>query len=299
VQNSGVRCGFGPADRSNDRRPSSTDGAKTRTAVNPLVRDARSEILAGTLSTEHRVFLTYLDDVLQNVIVITAMCAEENGYLMDLEFYLPEMPWEGWNSTIVQVIDVLVREGCDMLSLGGTYGCKIESSPAADPEIDRILDDLRERNIVNDGGNLQFKNKFRPETGNDLLCRPWGVAIQGTSIDIIMMIADPENTQTSDEENHNGMALPPASVAPAARIEAAPRPPAATAEPRGGASRRPAIEDWTGARILAEAGSIPSRSRTSTSTSILKTDSWAQLEMPAIAAQMRHLQCAGYNSRSG
>ncbi len=262
---------------------------ETRTAVNPLVRDVRSEILAGTLSTEHRVFLTYLDDVLQNVIVITAMCAEENGYLMDLEFYLPEMPLGGLEFAIVRIIDVLVREGCGMLSLGGTYGCKIESSPAADPEIDRILDDLRERNIVNDGGNLQFKNKFRPETGTIFLCRPVGSGNPGNVIDIIMMIADPENTQTSDEENHNGMALPPASVAPPAPIEAAPRRPAATSEParahRGGS----AIEGVDRARILAESGFNPLKIPHEHVDFDLKTDSWAQLGMPAIAAQMRHL----------
>jgi hypothetical protein len=50
---------------------------ETRTAVNPLVRDVRSEILAGTLSTEHRVFLTYLDDVLQNVILVVISEAQE------------------------------------------------------------------------------------------------------------------------------------------------------------------------------------------------------------------------------
>ena len=68
-----------------------------RTMVNPLVHDVKREILAGTLRDEHRLFLTYLDDVLQNVILITAMSSADNGYLMDLEFYPPNMRWGDWS----------------------------------------------------------------------------------------------------------------------------------------------------------------------------------------------------------
>ncbi|MBO0798713.1 MAG: DUF2156 domain-containing protein, partial [Blastocatellia bacterium] len=147
---------------------------QTKTMVNPLVDDARGAILAGTLSAEHRLFLTYLDDVLQNVILITAMSPEQNGYLMDLEFYPPEMPLGGLEFAIVRIIDALVAEGCDVLSLGGTYGCKLNSSVSADPEIEKILDDLRAQKIFNEAGNLQFKNKFRPENRTVYLCRPVG-----------------------------------------------------------------------------------------------------------------------------
>ncbi|HXH38834.1 MAG TPA: beta-ketoacyl synthase N-terminal-like domain-containing protein, partial [Thermoanaerobaculia bacterium] len=269
---------------------------ETRTAVNPLVRDVRAEILAGTLSTEHRLFLTYLDGVLQNAILITAMCAEENGYLMDLEFYLPEMPLGGLEFAIVQIIHVLMREGCDVLSLGGTYGCKIESSPTADPEIDKILDDLREQNIFNDAGNLQFKNKFRPEDRTIFLCRPVGSGNPGNVLDIIMMIADPEKTQTSDDENHNGMTVSSGSVP---STETARRSTATTSEPRahrGG----PDLKGVDRSRILAERGFNPLKIPHEHVEFDLKTDSWSQLEMPAIAAQMRHLhgqllQPAGVN----
>src|SRR5260370_19477100 len=176
---------------------------EARTMVNPLVQDVKGEILAGTLRAEHRLFLTYLDDVLQNVVLITGMSSEESGYLMDLEFYPPDMPMGGLEFAIVQIIEVLVAEGCDVLSMGGTYGCKLNSSANADPEIDKILDDLREQNIFNDEGNLQFKNKFRPENKTIFLCRPAGSGDPDNVIDIIMMIADPEKMQTSDEENHN------------------------------------------------------------------------------------------------
>ena len=116
-----------------------------RTMVNPLVYDVKGEILAGTLHSDHRLFLTYLEGVLQNVILITPMCSQQNGYLMDLEFYPPEMPLGGLEFGIVEIIKALVAEGCDLLSLGGTYGCKLADCANADPEIDKILDELRDR----------------------------------------------------------------------------------------------------------------------------------------------------------
>ncbi|MEO8036368.1 MAG: phosphatidylglycerol lysyltransferase domain-containing protein, partial [Acidobacteriota bacterium] len=131
---------------------------ESRTVVNPLVHQMRADVLAGAVGSEHRLFLTYLDDVLQNVILVTPMCEEENGCLMDLEFYLPDMPLGGLEFAIVEIIERLVREGRDVLSLGGTYGCKLEPSAAADPEVDKILDELRAQNIFNEEGNLQFNS---------------------------------------------------------------------------------------------------------------------------------------------
>jgi polyketide synthase PksN len=117
----------------------------SRTVVNPLIYDVKAEIVAGALPSDHRLFLTYLGDVLQNAILITRMSEDDPGYLMDLEFYRPDMPLGGLEFAIVQIIDVLVREGCDVLSLGGTYGVKLESCANADPGVDKILDDLRAR----------------------------------------------------------------------------------------------------------------------------------------------------------
>ncbi|MBQ0740029.1 hypothetical protein J9332_37670, partial [Aquimarina celericrescens] len=84
----------------------------------------------------------------------------------------------------------MVAEGYSILSLGGTYGCKIASSSNADPELEKTLDYLREKNIFNDEGNLQFKNKFRPEHNTVFLSRPIGSNSDNVT-DIIMMIADP------------------------------------------------------------------------------------------------------------
>jgi acyl transferase domain-containing protein/tryptophanase/acyl carrier protein len=265
------RCG---SNRETDRNIAAVIDrwCETRTMVNPLVHDVKAEILAGTLSSEHRVFLTYQDEVLQNVILITAMCAEENGYLMDLEFYLPAMPLGGLEFAIVQIIETLRGEGCDVLSLGGTYGCKLEPSTSADPEIDRILDDLREQNIFNDAGNLQFKSKFRPETRSVYLCRPVGSGKPENVIDIIMMIADPEKMQT-----------------PVAETQDVNTGRSALAEPTSAAGDEVAIDGNDRMGALAKFGFNPLNIPPEHVELDLKTDSWAQLEMPAIRAQMRQL----------
>ncbi|HET8887713.1 MAG TPA: SDR family NAD(P)-dependent oxidoreductase, partial [Candidatus Angelobacter sp.] len=254
-----------------------------RTKVNPLIYEARAEILAGTLGAEHRLFLTYLDDVLQNVILISAMCAEANGYLMDLEFYPPDMPLGGLEFAIVRIIETLAAEGCDVLSMGATLGCKLDSSANADPEVDKILDDLREQNIFNDEGNLQFKNKFRPENKPIFLCRPAGSGSPDDVIDIIMMIADPQKNQTSEQSHSAAKAFPPVvdTVEPAGR---APHPQLSSAGPK-----RPVIEGSDRSRTLADFGFNPLNIPHEHVEFDLKTDSWAQLKMPSIEAQISNL----------
>ncbi|MBD3317876.1 MAG: DUF2156 domain-containing protein, partial [Chitinivibrionales bacterium] len=43
---------------------------KARTMVNPLIYEVREEIIAGALDSDHRIFLTWLNEELQNVILI-------------------------------------------------------------------------------------------------------------------------------------------------------------------------------------------------------------------------------------
>lgn len=251
-----------------------------RTMVNPLIHIVRDEIVAGTLNPEHRLFLTYVDEVLHNVILISPMSAEQNGYLMDLEFYTKSMPLGGLEFAIVKIIDTLVAEGCDVLSLGGTYGCKLQTSANADPQVDRILDDLRMQKIFNDEGNLQFKNKFRPENTTIFLLRPVGECTPDNVIDIIMMIADPMKMQTSDAENHGLTA------------------PAPSAEPGAGGDAPLVIEGEERSGVLAEFGFNPLNIPAAQVEHDLKTDSWAQLEMPAIASRRQWLHSQLPNAAS-
>ncbi|MBC9915639.1 SDR family NAD(P)-dependent oxidoreductase [Chitinophaga varians] len=243
-----------------------------RTMVNPLIFAVKEEILAGRLSPEHRLFLTYLDDVLLNVILISKLSGEQNGYLMDLEFYPQEMPLGGLEYAIVHMMGILAAEGCDVLSLGGTYGCKLEASPDADPALDKMLDFLRENKIFNDEGNLQFKNKFRPDHTPVFLCRAVGSNPDNVT-DIIMMIADPDKMQTTG--------------APTDSIAVTVTSPESTREPQD-----PPVLTLAGverADILAAHGYNPFNIPDEHIDTDLKTDSWAQLDTPAIRNQVRFL----------
>jgi polyketide synthase PksN len=253
-----------------------------RTMVNPLIHIVKDEILQGTLNPEHRIFLSYLDSVLQNVILISPMSAQQNGYLMDLEFYTRDMPLGGLEYAIVNIIETLVAEGIGMLSLGGTYGCKLENSADADPQIDNILDELRQQGIFNDDGNLQFKNKFRPETRSIYLCREVGSGSPDNVIDIIMMIADPEKMQSLNEDPPR-LQVVPDSLVPDADGAAVP----AEADAREAGTIEHSGSKY--ATILADHGYNPLNIPAAQVDVDLKTDSWAQLEMPAITKQMRHL----------
>jgi acyl transferase domain-containing protein/tryptophanase/acyl carrier protein len=280
------RCG---SDEETDRKIAGIIDrwCENRSMVNPLVGEVKKEILAGALSSEHRLFLTYLDGQLLNVILITALCAEASGYLMDLEFYPPEMPLGGLEFAIVKIIEALAAEGCEVLSLGGTYGCKLEASAQADPEVDKILDELRGQHIFSDEGNLQFKNKFRPENKTVFLCRPVGGGPADNVIDIIMMIADPEKMQTSEEENYNYAGARGEVVDP---VEAALAVPAVASLGLAVGGERWGMEAEGRWRTLSECGwdahNLP-RERVELD---LQTDSWAQLQLPAIERQQRHLQ---------
>lgn len=159
--------------------------------VNPLVAVAKSEIAAGKLNDKHRLFTTYIDSQLVNVILITPISSPSPGYLMDLEFYPSDMPLGGLEYTIVNIIEKLVEEGQELFSMGATLGPKLEESTNADPALDGALDELRKRNIFDDQGNLQFKNKFRPENKSIFLCRPKYYRNADDIFDVIMMIADP------------------------------------------------------------------------------------------------------------
>ncbi|WNO11567.1 thioester reductase domain-containing protein [Teredinibacter sp. KSP-S5-2] len=254
---------------------------ESRTMVNPLVYVAREEILAGTFSAEHRIFLTYIGDVLQNVIIISEMSPDSRGFLMDLEFYPADMPLGGLEFSIVKIMEILVAEGYEMLSMGATLGPKIAESPNADEQVDKVLDSLREQNIFNDAGNLQFKNKFRPENKSILLCRPLENSDPDNLIDIIMMIANPDNSQSP--ENENFTPLDTISVHASGNVND-------NAQPKSSVENNLPIVDENAFVIdgssrsldLADFGFNPLNIPASKVEFDLKTDSWAQLSEPYI-----------------
>ena len=102
-----------------------------------------------------------------------------------------------------------------------------------------------------------------------------------------MMIADPEKTQTSDEENHN-FSKQRRKVASLIEEPAARRSTSSEVA-RGAAGERPVIEGEDRSSILSDFGFNPLNIPPQHVEFDLKTDSWAQLEMPAIEAHMRRL----------
>ena len=242
-----------------------------RTMVNPLIHIVKDEIVAGTLNPEHRIFVTYVDDVLVNAILISPMTEKHTAYLMDLEFYPETMPLGGLEFAIVNIIGTLVAEGCDVLSLGGTYGCKLAPSTNADPKVEAILDDLRLQNIFNDEGNLQFKNKFRPENQSIFLCRAADHPNPDDVIDIIMMIADPLRMQATPV------------------VDEQPATPSVESAPASATAINLVIDGESRSSILAECGFNPLNVPPEQVDFDLKTDSWAQLWMPAIESRRRQL----------
>ena len=254
-----------------------------RTMVNPLIHIVKNEILAGELSSEHRLFLTYIDGKLQNVILISSMAGEQNGYLMDLEFYPKDMPLGGLEYAIANIIEQLVLEGCEMLSLGGTYGCKLNASSNADPALDRVLDELREQNIFNDSGNLQFKNKFRTENETIYLCREITKQNADNVIDIIMMIADPsksERLNTDFPTTKVSNVLPHQQDTDNSTFDSKYK----------FESGKVVIEGEQRSVLLADSGFNPFLINNKQIDFDFKTDSWAQLEMPTIKNQMSNLK---------
>jgi len=254
-----------------------------RTMVNPLIHIVKNEILAGELNHEHRLFLTSIDGKLQNVILISSMSGEQNGYLMDLEFYPKDMPLGGLEYAIVNIIEQLVSEGCEMLSLGGTYGCKLNGSSNADPALDRVLDELREQNIFNDSGNLQFKNKFRTENETIYLCREIAKQNADNVIDIIMMIADPSKTERLNTD------FPTTKVSNVLQHKQNTHNSTYGSRPIF-ESGKVVIEREPRTVLLADSGFNPFLINNKQIDFDFKTDSWAQLEMPAIRNQMSNLK---------
>jgi len=163
--------------------------AANKNMVNPYIWTVKDQIAKGQLPKEHRVFLTHINEQLQNVIVITKLTSE-NGYLMDLEFYNEDMPLGGLEYGIWHILQQLKTEGHEVFSMGATFGVISEQDSLTDPKVYSILEGLQQQGAFNGEGNLQFKNKFRPINNTLYLCRPLNDDPEKV-VDVIMMIANP------------------------------------------------------------------------------------------------------------
>jgi len=167
--------------------------AANKSGVNPYIWRVKDEMETGCLGEEYRIFLTYLDGSLQNVIIISRI-ESDNSYLLDTEFYSNEMAMGAMEFGISEIINTLKSEGCEAFSLGLTFGASFIESDQSNPEVSKTFEKLAKDQIFEESGNFQFKNKFRCVNSPLLLYRTEDQSAKNV-LDIIMMIGNPNCAQ--------------------------------------------------------------------------------------------------------
>jgi NAD(P)-dependent dehydrogenase (short-subunit alcohol dehydrogenase family)/acyl carrier protein len=147
------------------------DWIETRKKRVPFSATLKDDIRNGRLDPRLRLFLTYSEERLDSVVVISPAVAA-NGYLLDLEFYREDGAQGCLEFTIVEIIRTLASEGREYLSLGGSFGTQLNPHPNAAREVEQLFATLHNEQILNGDGNFQFKSKFRPEVSQLYLCLP-------------------------------------------------------------------------------------------------------------------------------
>lgn len=137
----------------------------------PYVVDVKKQVMQGGFSEDHRFFLTYRDDVLDNVIVFSRD-NYNNGYLMDLEFYSKDMPLGSTEFALTGIIERFREENRDVVSLGLTMGTGLFEHENASADVHNLFEQLRKADYLNGDANAQYKNKYRPTTTAMYLARP-------------------------------------------------------------------------------------------------------------------------------
>ncbi|WP_433498361.1 SDR family NAD(P)-dependent oxidoreductase [Sphaerimonospora sp. CA-214678] len=256
--------------------------------VNPYVGVVRDELSRGMLADRHRMFLTRLDGALANVVIVTRI-PSEHGYLLDLEFYPKDGPLGGLEYAITSILDRLRDEGCELFSFGASFGVKICTSENAAIEVEQGLAELRSAGIFGEG-NYQFKNKFRPTNQPIYLCQR-ADAERTPVADVILMIANPDLAAEvpgllvagpvtgADSAEPAPVTPAPVTSAPVTPAPVTPAPETAASDTRSPRERR-----------LTECGYNPLNLAHAEVEVDLVTDSWAELDGPAIAERTRRLR---------
>ncbi len=156
--------------------------------VNPYVGTIRAEVARGELPPGHRVFLTFVDDVVVAVVVISRL-GVQNGYLLDVEFYDAETPTGCLEYAVTEIIDRLRAEDVEIFSLGAIFGVPVGNSANADPVLVDELVGMGDAGLT-PLGNYHFKRKFKPSESTIYLCQPHGE--RSSIAEILLLIGDPE-----------------------------------------------------------------------------------------------------------
>ncbi|WP_329213072.1 SDR family NAD(P)-dependent oxidoreductase [Streptomyces sp. NBC_01485] len=259
---------------------------ETKQMVNPYVAVVREEICQGRLAERHRMFLTRMDGKLSSAIIVTKIPSEP-GYLLDLEFYPGDAPIGGLEYAIVEIIGHLAAEGVEIFSFGASFGVKAGESPNASAEAENGLAELRSVGIF-DEGNFQFKNKFRPVNTPVYLCQRDDDRRSAVA-DVILMIASPDLDATAPEELPDTSSSEPVP-APAPTGACAPQSaPDSDPLPAASAASVPAVADGPHTAKTVDPVRNPLTLPTTAVTHDLITDSWAELEGPAMTVRMAEL----------
>ena len=124
-----------------------------------------------------RIFLTYFNEELQNVILINKL--PMGVYLMDQEFYLPEATLGGTEYSVIEIMKTLASEGEAEFSFGLTWQI-LDSGRGNDAAGIQLLAELKGKETalsqIYEGGakNFQYKMKFGPENVDFVFYRPAG-----------------------------------------------------------------------------------------------------------------------------
>ena len=136
-----------------------------------FVPAVKAQIMQGGFASDHRFFLTYRDETLDNVIVLSRDNFND-GYLMDLEFYAKDMPLGSTEFALSQIIEIFKSEGRKVLSLGLTMATDLFEHENGSPDVHNLFAQLRKADYLNGDANAQYKNKYRPQKNTMYLARP-------------------------------------------------------------------------------------------------------------------------------
>jgi len=128
-----------------------------------FVEEVKQRVMAGNFGTDHRFFLTWRNDHLDNIMVFSRD-NQNDGYLMDLEFYAADMPLGSTEFALSEIIACLKAENRQRVSLGLTMGTGLFEHENGSEDVHKLFEQLRKTDMLNGDANAQYKNKYRPVT---------------------------------------------------------------------------------------------------------------------------------------
>lgn len=137
----------------------------------PFVVEVQRQIMNGELGSDHRFFLTYRDNKLDNVIVLSRDNLND-GYLMDLEFYAKDMPLGSTEFALSEIIACFQKENRKVLSLGLTMGTGLFEHENRSQHVHDLFASLKKAEYLDGDANAQYKNKYRPTSVSMYIARP-------------------------------------------------------------------------------------------------------------------------------